>query len=220
MYKLYFDGACKLNPGPTGCGAVVFNEAGEVAAELSKANGHGTNNQAEYSALIFGLEKAKELGIQQVIVYGDSKLVINQLNGIWNCNDPALRLLNKRAMKLCYEFAFIELKWIKRAENSHADKLSQMALEDNTHIDKRYVAYEPPTAVSSSKVVNINKQSDNSVTAIHYYKKIGFSVIHAGKLFAINLNPLECSCGVKSCEHIRAAIEYSQQNNQKKLGCS
>ena len=219
MHKIFFDGACKRNPGPTGCGAVIFDGQNNVVAEVSIFNGHGTNNQAEYSALIYALEKATELGIRKATVYGDSQLVINQLNGVWNCNDTALRVLNKRAMKLCYELDFIELCWIKRIHNSHADKLSQDALDGTCLADNQIKTKKEPLgdAIQGSKennnqsnVVDINEQRLNEVTAVNYYKGVGFSVIQNSKLYAINLNPLSCSCANLKCEHINAAIAYSQ----------
>lgn len=219
MHKIFFDGACNRNPGPTGCGAVIFDEQNNVVAEVSIFNGHGTNNQAEYSALIYALEKATELGIRKATVYGDSQLVINQLNGVWNCNDTALRVLNKRAMKLCYELDFIELCWIKRIHNSHADKLSQDALDGTCLADNQIKTKKEPLgdAIQSSKennnqsnVVDINEQRLNEITTVNYYKGVGFSVIQNSKLYAINLNPLSCSCAKLKCEHINAAIAYSQ----------
>ncbi|PLT26005.1 ribonuclease HI family protein [Pseudoalteromonas sp. MelDa3] len=219
MHKIFFDGACNPNPGPTGCGAVIFDGQNNVVAEVSIFNGHGTNNQAEYSALIYALEKAIELGIRKATVYGDSKLVINQLNGVWNCNDAALRILNKRAMKLCYELEFIELCWIKRINNSHADKLSQDALEGTSLADNQVNTKREQldSVIDSNKgnnnpsnVVDINEQRLNEITAVHYYKGVGFSVIQNSKLYAINLNPLSCSCANLKCEHINAAIAYSQ----------
>ena len=222
MYKLFFDGACNPNPGPTGCGAVIFDSQNNVVAELSIFNGQGTNNQAEYNALIYALEKAHELGVTQVKVYGDSKLVINQLNGVWNCNDNALRLLQKRAMKWCYEFEVINLSWIKRADNSYADKLSQQALENKT-VTSSNCKSEVAASLSESSsmdedsytadnVITIDKPTSLKIDLIKYFKGVGFAIIQDKRLYSINLSPLSCSCGKLKCEHIDAAIEYSKNS--------
>lgn len=224
MHKIYFDGACNPNPGPTGCGAVIYDEQGNVVAEISVPNGQGTNNQAEYSSLIFALEKAIDLGIRKAKIYGDSKLVINQLNGVWNCNDTALRVLNKRAMKLCYELDFVELSWIKRINNVHADKLSQLALDGGSVLQGNSCESKleqddvHPPVIDSSNIVDINKQRSKDVSAVYYYKGVGFSVIQNSRLFAVNLTPLSCSCGNLKCEHVNAAIIYSQTSALHKNG--
>ena len=65
---LYADGAARGNPGPAGAGAVLYDEKGKLVAELARPLGHATNNVAEYSALIAGLEKALELGVGELDV--------------------------------------------------------------------------------------------------------------------------------------------------------
>ena len=77
---IHSDGGARGNPGPAGIGAVLNNEKGEVLAEISKYLGETTNNQAEYQALIAGLEKAKELKAEELECYLDSELVVKQLN--------------------------------------------------------------------------------------------------------------------------------------------
>ena len=87
---LYADGAARGNPGPAGAGAVLLDEDGTVVAELTLALGRATNNVAEYSALILGLEEAKRLGANAIDVRMDSKLVVEQLSGRWRTKHPGL----------------------------------------------------------------------------------------------------------------------------------
>ena len=77
------DGAARGNPGPAGAGAVVVAEDGTVLAEVAEGLGETTNNVAEYTAAILGLERARELGATEVLLRSDSQLLINQLTGIY-----------------------------------------------------------------------------------------------------------------------------------------
>lgn len=204
MFKMYFHGSSNPNPGRSGCGVIIYNDNNEVIAEISEFIGKATNNQAEYNALILGLEKAKELGIERLSINGDSKLVINQLNGVWNCNDPALRILQKESIKLLYSFNTVELSWVKRIDNSIANELSKQALNESKDYQK----------VQSADVVPISNIKAKSMS-VNYYQGIGFTVIDNNKLYAINLTPLSCSCGANaSCQHIDAAIEFSQRKHK------
>ena len=82
VYTLQFDGASKGNPGICGAGYVIFQDD-EILERASKfVSEKNTNNYAEYSALLFGIERVVELGIKDTHVEGDSQLVINQLNNI------------------------------------------------------------------------------------------------------------------------------------------
>jgi len=80
---LYADGACRGNPGPAGSGAALVDGDGTVVAEAMRFLGHGTNNVAEYTALIIGLEKARQHDVEDLEVRMDSKLVVEQMNGKW-----------------------------------------------------------------------------------------------------------------------------------------
>ena len=77
---IWFDGACSGNPGPMGLGAVVQLE-GDRPQVLSMAKGHGTNNQAEYHAAILGLRHALAAGATDIVLTGDSQLILRQLKG-------------------------------------------------------------------------------------------------------------------------------------------
>ena len=86
---LYADGAARGNPGPAGAGAVLYDEKGKLVAELARPLGHATNNVAEYSALILGLEEAKRRGAVAIDVRMDSLLVVQQMRGLWRIKHPA-----------------------------------------------------------------------------------------------------------------------------------
>ncbi|BBX87231.1 bifunctional RNase H/acid phosphatase [Mycolicibacterium aubagnense] len=124
------DGGSRGNPGPAGYGAVVFSaDRSEVLAESSASIGVATNNIAEYRGLIAGLEAAAELGADDVAVSMDSKLVVEQMSGRWRVKHPDLIVLNREAVALARRFGRVSYTWIPRAQNSHADRLANEAMD-------------------------------------------------------------------------------------------
>ncbi|TQS44515.1 bifunctional RNase H/acid phosphatase [Cryptosporangium phraense] len=126
------DGGSRGNPGTAGYGAVVLDAAtGTVLAERAAGLGVTTNNVAEYSGLIAGLEAAQALGARRVDVRMDSKLVIEQCSGRWQVKQAHLKPLVSRATELLRSFPETTLTWIPRAENSRADALANTAMDGN-----------------------------------------------------------------------------------------
>ncbi|PXY32506.1 bifunctional RNase H/acid phosphatase [Prauserella muralis] len=124
------DGGSRGNPGPAGYGAVVKDaETGRVLAERQAGLGVATNNVAEYSGLIAGLEAAAEAGASTVDVRMDSKLVVEQMSGRWKIKNAALQPLAQRARDLAAGFARVRYDWIPRAQNAHADRLANEAMD-------------------------------------------------------------------------------------------
>jgi broad specificity phosphatase PhoE/ribonuclease HI len=124
------DGGSRGNPGPAGYGAVVRDaDSGAVLAERKDAIGIETNNVAEYQGLIAGLTAAKELGATAVRVRLDSKLLVEQMSGRWQVKHPSMRPLARQASQLAGTFAEISFEWIPRAQNSHADRLANEAMD-------------------------------------------------------------------------------------------
>ena len=85
---------------------------------------HGTNNQAEYAGLIVGLMKAEGMDITEVEVFGDSMLVVKQMQGAWRVKSEGLRPYYLRAYELARKFDAFKIDWIPREENAEADALS------------------------------------------------------------------------------------------------
>ncbi|HEU4426533.1 MAG TPA: bifunctional RNase H/acid phosphatase [Pilimelia sp.] len=124
------DGGARGNPGPAGYGAVVRDaDTGEILAERSAAIGVATNNVAEYLGLVAGLEAAAELGAAEVEMRMDSKLVIEQMSGRWQIKHPGLRPLAAQAAALIRKFDRVNLEWVPRARNAHADALANAAMD-------------------------------------------------------------------------------------------
>ncbi|MBJ8344871.1 bifunctional RNase H/acid phosphatase [Antrihabitans sp. YC2-6] len=125
------DGGSRGNPGPAGYGAVVFDsDRGGVLAERNESIGIATNNVAEYRGLIAGLTAAAELGATEVDVRMDSKLVVEQMSGRWKVKHPDMIPLARQAAAAAGQFQRVSYSWIPRAENSHADRLANVAMDE------------------------------------------------------------------------------------------
>jgi broad specificity phosphatase PhoE/ribonuclease HI len=124
------DGGARGNPGPAGYGAVVREAStGEVLVERAAALGVATNNVAEYSGLIAGLQAAADLGAVDVDVRMDSKLVVEQMSGRWQIKHPGLRPLAAQAAALVRRFDSVRFTWIPRESNRRADALANAAMD-------------------------------------------------------------------------------------------
>jgi ribonuclease HI len=126
---VYFDGACRGNPGPASVGWVIVTGDG-IAAEGSERIGRATNNQAEYEALLHALEAAADYGFDTLEIRGDSQLVVEQVRGAWDTNDPDLREKRVRVHELLSEFDDWTISHVPREINERADDLANDALDD------------------------------------------------------------------------------------------
>ena len=127
-YRLQFDGCSKKNPGLAGAGAVIYKYSKEIWSGCLFVGTNATNNYAEYSGLILGLEKAVELNIKTLHVEGDSLLVINQMTGKYKCNSENLIEPHNKAKELAVKFESINFVHIFRNKNVRADELSNQAV--------------------------------------------------------------------------------------------
>jgi ribonuclease HI len=127
MLVIFTDGACLGNPGPMGIGVVVYRDNVRIE-ELSEYIGNGTNNIAEYTAVIRALETVHQLGETEVHIKSDSELIVKQLNNEYKVRDPGLRTLRKRVDELCKGLK-VRFEHIPREKNSEADELSKEAAE-------------------------------------------------------------------------------------------
>jgi len=124
------DGGSRGNPGPAGYGAVVRDAVtGEVLAERAAGLGTATNNVAEYSGLIAGLQAALDLDPSEVEVRMDSKLVVEQMSGRWQVKHPSMKPLAREAAGLVSQLPSVRFAWIPREKNKHADRLANEAMD-------------------------------------------------------------------------------------------
>lgn len=126
---LHADGGARGNPGPAGIGVVLTDESGEVIGEIAQGIGEATNNIAEYSALIAGLELALETGVTELDICMDSELVVSQLKGDWKIKSDRLRSLAVRARGLFDRFERASISHVRRELNADADKLANQGMD-------------------------------------------------------------------------------------------
>jgi len=129
---MYTDGGARGNPGPAAYGVVIYDEGGKKIGEYSKYIGETTNNQAEYQAVDFAMQKAKDLGFSEVEIYSDSELIVNQLNQKYKVKNQELGVWFLRIWNLKQEFKKVVFTHISREKNKEADKLVNQEL-DKTH---------------------------------------------------------------------------------------
>ena len=127
-HKLFFDGGSRGNPGPGGSGYALFDGDIEIGSGAFPM-GVCTNNEAEYMGVIKGLELALQMGISNISVYGDSLLVINQIQGLWRCKAKNLLPYLTQARNLVRKFSRITLQHVPREQNKRADELSNDAMD-------------------------------------------------------------------------------------------
>ena len=127
-YQLYCDGASRSNPGDASIGISILLDSKEVHT-ISKKIGIATNNEAEYQALIDGLNYCVDNSIKEIEVFLDSNLVVEQVNKNFKVKAGNLKVLNSKVDDLIQEFNFIEINHVYREENKRADQLANMALD-------------------------------------------------------------------------------------------
>nr|XP_004240690.1 uncharacterized protein LOC101246060 [Solanum lycopersicum] len=140
-WKLFFDGAS--NRKGVGIGAVLMSESGEYYPISAQLRFYCTNNMSEYKACILGLRLAVDMGIQNLLVLGDSDLLVHQIQGEWETRDPKLIPYQHCLQGLCQRFMSIKFRHIPRMHNEIADALatlsSMLQYPDDAHIDPLYI---------------------------------------------------------------------------------
>ncbi len=127
--KLFTDGGSRGNPGPSGIGGVIYTMEDELLAEVSEFIGHGTNNQAEYLALLRTLEKAEELGAIEVECYLDSQLVVRQMNREYKVKDAKLREIFIQIHNVVVRIGHVTFTHVYREFNTAADEQVNIAID-------------------------------------------------------------------------------------------
>ena len=187
-YRGYFDGASRGNPGEAGAGALLVDEQGDEVWRCALALGKRTNNEAEYDALLILLEEIQARGLFGVAIHGDSKLVVNQVSGLWKIKEPRLRALAERSVSLL-QSTESTLTWIPREENVQADRLSNEALDGPVKKEEGIDAFFPSERLER-------------ITAYIY-------IAHGTEDYAVDLLHKACTCPSfqfkKRCKHLEAA---------------
>jgi ribonuclease HI len=127
--RLSTDGGARGNPGPAAFGYVLEAEDGTVLDARGESIGVATNNVAEYRALVAGLERALELGVDEVEVVSDSELLVKQMRGEYKVKNEALRALSAEAAELARRIGRVDYRAVRREHNELADRLVNEALD-------------------------------------------------------------------------------------------
>lgn len=141
---IYTDGGSRGNPGPAAIGVVFTNEKGQKIKEYSNCLGEKTNNEAEYQAVIFALEKFKAVfgkklaGQTEIELRADSELLVKQLNGEYKILEPKIQSLFLKIWNLRIDFKKIKFRFIRREKNREADKLVNEALNNQAKGQKLF----------------------------------------------------------------------------------
>ncbi len=126
---VHVDGGARGNPGPAAAGAVISSPAGDVLDEASEAIGVATNNVAEYRGLLLGLQRARELGADEVEVVNDSELIAKQVTGVYKVKHRDMKPLHAAALEALDGFDRWSIRSVPRAQNADADALVNQALD-------------------------------------------------------------------------------------------
>jgi ribonuclease HI len=127
--KLSTDGGARGNPGPAAYGYVLETEDGTVLAAHGERIGVATNNVAEYSALVAGLERALHVGVDELEVVSDSELLVKQMRGEYKVKNRALQGLFLDASRLARNIQRVTYTAVRREHNELADSLVNEALD-------------------------------------------------------------------------------------------
>jgi ribonuclease HI len=127
--RLSTDGGARGNPGPAAYAYVLEADDGTVLDARGEVIGIATNNVAEYRALVAGLERAADLGVDELEVVSDSELLVRQMNGDYKVKNEALRVLSLEAARLAREIGRVTYRAVRREHNELADRLVNEALD-------------------------------------------------------------------------------------------
>ncbi len=126
---IYTDGASRNNPGEAGAGVFILRD-NEPVAKIARYLGTTTNNIAEYTAAIIGLEHAVKLGASRVKLIADSELLVKQLNGQYRVKNEGLKPLHAKAKELIARIGSVEVQYTPRERNREADALANKAIDE------------------------------------------------------------------------------------------
>lgn len=213
IYSGYFDGAAKPNPGQLGMGASIVDEQ-ECEIDWAYAyKHHGTNNEAEYLSIILLMRQALGHGFTKLDCYGDSQLVIKQINGEWSVSADSLKALNKKALELANQFEHITFNWIERKKNARADKLSNIAIEKkgNDRKKENIIANENKASVK----ITVAQLPIKNKVVVKQLINGNYLIVEDEVTCIVNAKTMSCSCYVfnvnKQCKHTNTLIECKKQ---------
>jgi ribonuclease HI len=134
---IHSDGASRGNPGDAGIGILITDVKGQVLLEIAEYLGQATNNVAEYTALIRGLEEGLKIGGTEVLVYCDSELMVKQLSGLYRVKNEGLIPLFRQVLQLRQKYRKFNISHIPREKNKRADQLANLGIDSGSSITSK-----------------------------------------------------------------------------------
>jgi ribonuclease HI len=128
----YIDGGARGNPGPAGYGVRIEDENGELIDEFNGFLGTSTNNVAEYNGLVAALRYAEQRGHRVVRIKSDSELLVKQMRGEYRVKNAGLQPLYQQARAIAASLERIVYEHVRREQNTHADRLANLAMDRGT----------------------------------------------------------------------------------------
>ena len=129
-YLLQFDGGASPNPGRAAGAAILYSPAKDTVFERAEFLEHATNNEAEYTGLLVGLQEAAAIGVKHLTIQGDSQLVILQVAGQWKIKVDALKALHRQIQKTIESFEYVAIQHVYREKNTEADRIANEGISD------------------------------------------------------------------------------------------
>jgi len=162
---MHIDGGSRGNPGPAAFAAVICRQ-NHPTVEHAAAMGTATNNIAEYTALVEGLNKATELGIPELEVFSDSELLVKQMNGEYKVKNADLRDLYLEARELSKAFTMVTFQHIRRELNKRADELCNIAMDGAAQLKK---AQQPAKQQQQHRAATVTDEPvrEDAITCLH-----------------------------------------------------
>ncbi|MGA8145403.1 MAG: reverse transcriptase-like protein [Candidatus Acidiferrales bacterium] len=160
------DGASRGNPGPASYAVVMRDPGGKVILELAKNIGRGTNNVAEYFALLAALDYATSHGIHALRIRSDSELLVRQMQGRYKVKSADLKPLYERASKMARQLGYFAIEHVRRELNRDADALANVAL-DQAGVPK----FEGGNSRTESRPAAVRHESPRRIRA-HFVKGV------------------------------------------------
>ncbi len=129
-FVLFTDGGARGNPGPAAAGAFLCTPEKDYRKELGVYLGEATNNEAEYRALVIGMEAALKAGAKKLVCYLDSELIVKQLKGLYKVKNERMKSYYDEVKELEKELDKISYKHVPREKNKKADSLVNEVLDN------------------------------------------------------------------------------------------
>ncbi|HEY1686886.1 MAG TPA: ribonuclease HI family protein [Tepidisphaeraceae bacterium] len=186
---LEFDGGSRGNPGLAGVGVVVRAADGTPLVTLGRFIGRATNNVAEYRALITALEQAKSLNAKNILIRGDSELIIKQMRGEYRVKNPDLKELYDEAQFLLHQFDNAKIEHNLRHKNETADRLANLAMDRKSDV----------TEISESSPLDEPTPTAPQPGDLHACPRCGcvITIKTPSSIRPHQLRPFICQCGTK-----------------------